>query len=145
MDIKNRGSAYKQRVVLLLLGLAVLFSGPVTGQDDSAPKVYVARCNFEYSGKACGVLVRNVIFQKSDEFLTFTDYWAVGRAGSYKMYMSCFGPGDEPYRDGTFYSLTVVVAGPDLLKAHEISSQLKLEFSEQLSGQTGDISHCIEK
>lgn len=153
VSLQTARIAYKQLAVVVLIALASVVTGyfaalntsEASSDDSAAPMVYVARCGFHYKGDSCGELSKSVIFQSSDEFLSFTDNWAVGREGSYKMYLSCFGPGDEPFIDGTFSSLTVVVAGPDLTEAYEISRQLMADFSVQLSEQSDSVSHCIEK
>ena len=144
---------YKQIAVMALIGLTCAATGyfvssytvKSSSENSAAPMIYVARCGFHFAGENCGEKSRDVIFQSSDEFLSFTDNWAVGRRGSYKMYMSCFGPADEDFIDGTFSSLTVVVAGPNLTEAYEISSQLMADFSDQLSEQSASVSHCIEQ
>lgn len=145
--------SYKQVAILILIVLAsasighflTLHSNKIDDQNHTAPKVYVERCSFLFKGEHCGEQAKNVIFFSSDEFLGFTENWAVGRAGNYKMYMSCFGPGDDKYTDGTYSSLSVVVAGPNLLEAHEISKRLMVDFSNELSEQSESVAHCIEK
>lgn len=142
-----------QAAVILLVGIVSAVTGyffafnarQTIVEPGAAPMVYVGRCGFQFEGKNCGDLARNVIFDSSDEFLSFTRNWAVGRLGEYKIYLSCFAPGDERYIDGTFSSLTVVVSGPDLLSAHEVASQLMVDFSEQLPEQGGGVAHCIEQ
>ena len=125
--------------------IPALHASENTQSSHNAPKVYVGRCGFRFNDKNCGDLTKSVIFDSSDELLSFTDNWAVGRAGSYKLYLSCFGPDDKEYIDGTLSSLTVVVAGPNLLEAHNLSSKLMTEFSDQLPNQSGSMTHCFEQ
>jgi len=144
---------FKQTAIVLLIGLScaamgyffTLYTSESISDNSAVPMIYVARCGFHFKGENCGEKSKNIIFQESDEFLSFTDNWAVGRTARYKMYMSCFGPGDEDFIDGTFSSLTVVVAGPDLKAAYEIANRLMSEFSALLSEQGDSASHCFEK
>jgi len=155
-DNKSVGTVrngYKRTVMVVLIGLVCAAIGYVVAlytsdnviNNSAAPLMYVSRCGFHYRGENCGEQAKNVIFHSSDEFLSFTDNWAVGRKDSYKIYMSCFGPGDEDFIDGTFSALTVVVAGPDLTGAYNIANQLTADFSEMLSEQGDSASHCVEK
>jgi hypothetical protein len=114
-------------------------------KNHSAPMVYVERCSFDFEVKNCGAIAKNVIFFSSEEFLSFTDYWAVGRQGDYKMYLSCLDPKQERYINGNRTLITVVVAGPGLGKAHEIAKQLISEFSSELPESINNLSHCIEQ
>ncbi|CAA6804216.1 MAG: Unknown protein [uncultured Thiotrichaceae bacterium] len=109
------------------------------------PKVYVERCSYQFNSENCGEQAKDVIFFSSDKFLGFTKNWAVGRIGDYKQYMSCFEPSDDAYTDGTHSTLTVVVAGPDLLEAHKLSKQLMIDFANELPEKKERVSHCIEK
>lgn len=117
---------------------------PTNRIDDVAPKVFVARCGFQFSGKDCGEITRKVLFLWSDELLSYTDNWAVGRIGRYKAYLSCFDTGDEKYIDGSFSSLTTVVSGPELSEAYRIAGELMTEFSDYISQSGDSMDHCIE-
>ena len=114
-------------------------------ENDIAPKLYVEKCSFHFKGNNCGNIAKNVIYLSSDEFLSFTDNWAVGRNGNYKQYMSCLDPEDDNYIDGTLSLVTIVVSGPNLKEAYEIAKQLISEFSNELPETSGDISNCEEK
>ena len=78
-------------VSVALAGLSCAAMGhddPADSAAGTAPLVYVERCAFKYEGAGCGLKSRNVVFLSSDEFLSATDNWAVGRAGNYKLYLS---------------------------------------------------------
>lgn len=137
-------------ILIGLAGMAIgyfvsLYTSKNTVKNNTAPMMYVARCGFHFKGENCGEQARAVIFQASDEFLSYTNNWAVGRVDNYKMYMSCFGPDDEKFIDGTFSSLTIAVAGPKLAEAYDIAKQLLADFSTHIAEQGGSVSHCIEK
>lgn len=108
-----------------------------------APMVYVERCSFEFEGEKCGGIAKNVIFFSSDEFLSFTDDWAVGRKGDYKIYMSCLDPKNGRLINGSLSLITAVVAGPGLGQAHQIAKQLLSDFSSELPDNQNNISHCL--
>ena len=127
---------------ILLIGY---FSPIVASEKPIAPMLYVERCSFKFEGNNCGQIAKNVIFFSSDEFLTFTDYWAVGRVGKYKQYISCLSPHDNRFTDGSLTLISLIVAGPDLNQAHEMAKQLLSDFSEELPEESGNISHCTEK
>ncbi|NNJ92097.1 MAG: hypothetical protein HKP55_10500 [Gammaproteobacteria bacterium] len=130
---------------LILIGLLVTMVKITLASENKnhiAPMVYVERCSFDFEGKNCGEIAKNVIFLSSEEFLSFTDYWAVGRQGNYKMYLSCLDPKQGRYINGNRTLITVVVAGPGLGKAHEIARQLISEFSSELPENKNNLSHC---
>lgn len=131
--------------VSALLGyFSSVFTSKSAKPTQTIPKVYVERCSFLFEGDNCGEHVKNAIFFASDEFLGFTEHWAVGRVDNYKAYMSCFGPGDDQYADGTYSTLTVVVAGSKLSEAHAISKTLMKDFSNELPEQSRAVAHCLE-
>lgn len=143
MKMNNK---YLATIILICLLPGILKTAIAEdNKNHMAPLVYVERCGFHFEGKNCGAIAKNVIFSSSEEFLSFTDYWAVGRKGDYKMYMSCLDPEDDRFINGTRTLITVVVAGPSLGTAHEIAKQLIFEFSSELPVSTGNISHCINR
>lgn len=152
-NMKAAQMRYKQIGTLLFIAFASAAVGYflavyITKSDvktDAAPKVYVERCSYVYNAENCGEQARNVIFFSSDELLGFTQNWAVGRSGNYKLYMSCFEPGHDAYTDGTHSTLMVVVAGPDLLAAHNVSKQLVVDFANELPEKKDRVAHCIDQ
>jgi len=133
--------------IILICVLAAMTKTTFASEHNShmAPMVYVERCSFHFDGKNCGAIAKNVIFFASEEFLSFTDYWAVGRKGNYKMYLSCLDPAEKRFINGSRSLVTVVVAGPALGKAHEIARQLISEFSSELPQSSNNLSHCIKQ
>ena len=127
--------------ILLLSLLKITSAGE--NKDADAPMVYVERCSFLFEGDNCGAIAKNVIYFSSEEFLSYTDDWAVGRKGQYKLYMSCLDPEEGAIINGTQSLITIVVAGPGLGKAHDIAKQLIAEFSSELPENSGNIAHCI--
>lgn len=144
---------YRSAAILLIIALASALIGHLmtahTSKPDPqsaiAPKVYVEHCQFLLNKGRCGEMAKNVIFFASDEFLGFTENWAVGRAGDYKQYMSCHNTNADGKSDTTNNLLTVVVGGADLSKAHAIAKNLLRDFAGELSEPSANIAHCLEK
>jgi len=130
-------------LVMLSPGITKLSIASDNKQSNMAPMVYVERCSFEFEGEKCGGIAKNVIFFSADEFLSFTEDWAVGRKGDYKMYMSCLDPKNGRLINGSLSLITIVVAGPSLGKSHEVAKQLLSDFSSELPENMNNISHCL--
>ena len=116
----------------------------VKANQTIAPVIYVERCGFSFTGENCGDHVKPTIFLNSDEFISFTDNWAVGREGNYKVYLSCIGPDDKQYIDGKLSLATVVVSGQDLAEAHEIAGRFLEDFITEISGHGDQRIKCTE-
>jgi len=130
-------------LVLLSPGITQLSMASDNKQPNMAPMVYVERCSFQYAGEKCGGIAKNVIFFSADELLSFTEDWAVGRKGDYKMYLSCLDPKNGRLIDGKLSLITIVVAGPGLGKSHEIAKQLLSDFASELPENMNNITHCL--
>jgi len=129
--------------VMLSLGISKLSTGSDIKQPDMAPMVYVERCSFEFEGEKCGSIAKNVIFFSADELLSFTEDWAVGRKGDYKVYISCLDPKNGRLINGSLTLITIVVAGPSLGKSHDTAKQLLSDFASELPENMNNITHCL--
>jgi hypothetical protein len=130
-------------VFFLLAGLVNVNASEAQGYKNEAPMIYVARCGFLLEAENCGDFVKRVIFMSTDQYISFTDNWAVGREGNYKVYMSCLGPDDKQFIDGTLSLATIIVSGPDLAEGHDIATRLLTDFSDEVFAQTGNKIKCI--
>ena len=128
--------------ISLNVNASKLKTAEVEIHQNSAPVIYVQRCGFKFTDVNCGTFAKQAIFLNSDEFISFTDNWAVGREGDYKIYLSCIGPEDKQYIDGKLSLATVIVSGEDLGVAHEIAGRFLDEFLTEISGQNGQRINC---